>query len=244
MRRKTEPTQKTIEHPEVGLVLFKKNPRSKRITLKVKTDGQIVVSLPKSIPYRSAEPILYQNIAWIKQQLEKAKSTQKTKLLTYESRFQIREKVLSIEASEAEKLSVKGTATEIKILVPQTWDVESTFIQASLQDLIAEILRVEAKHYLPQRTRLLAAQKGILINNIRIKKVKTRWGSCSSKSNINLSLYLMLLSDALIDYVILHELAHIKHQNHSAAFWNHLENLLPGAKQLDKQLNQYRIPFL
>ena len=87
-------------------------------------------------------------------------------------------------------------------------------------------------------------QKGILINAIRVKKVKTRWGSCSSKSNINLSLYLMLLSDDLIDYVILHELAHIKHQNHSAAFWNHLEDLLPGSKQLDKALNGYRIPFL
>ena len=53
----------------------------------------------------------------------------------------------------------------------------------------------------------------------------------------------MLLPDELIDYVILHELAHIKHQNHSPAFWNHLENLLPNSKKLDKALNQYQIPF-
>lgn len=244
MRKTIKPNQKTIEHPEVGLVLFKKNPRSKRITLKVKTDGQVVVTLPQSVAYRSAEPILHQNIAWVKQQLEKARRTQKAKLLTEGSCFQIRNKSLSIQVTEESELRVRRNVTQMDILVPQIWAFESSFVQESLKNLITELLRVEAKSYLPQRTKILASQKGILINNVRVKKVKTRWGSCSSKSNINLSLYLMLLSDDLIDYVILHELAHIKHQNHSTAFWTHLENLLPGAKQLDKQLNQYRIPFL
>jgi predicted metal-dependent hydrolase len=244
MRRKAEPNQKTIEHAEIGTVIFKKNSRSKRITLKVKTDGRVIVTLPKSVAYKIAEPILHQNIAWVKQQLEKAKATQQTSLLSYHSKYQIRHKTLQILPHDREQLSFSNQQDKIEIRVPRTLDLSTKEVQEQLQYLIDENLRYEAKSYLPQRTQELANQKGVLINQIRVKKVKTRWGSCSSKSNINLSLYLMLLPEELIDYVILHELAHIKHQNHSAAFWNHLEDLLPGAKILDKQLNAHRIPFL
>ena len=244
MRRKVEPNQKTIEHAEIGTVVFKKNPRSKRITLKVKTDGKVIVTLPNSVAYKIAEPILHQNITWVKQQLEKAKAKQQTSLLSYNSRYQIRHKTAQIFPHDREQLSVSNHQDKIEILVPETWDLSTKEVQEQLQYIITETLRYEAKNYLPERTQELANQKGILINQIRVKKVKTRWGSCSSKSNINLSLYLMLLPDDLIDYVILHELAHIKHQNHSVAFWNHLEDLLPGAKILDKQLNAHRVPFL
>jgi len=244
MRRRAEPNQKTIEHAEIGTVIFKKNPRSKRITLKVKTDGTVIVTLPKSVAYKTAEPVLHQNIAWVKQQLEKVKAKQQTTLLSYNSSFQIRNKTLQILPHNREQLIVSNDQDKVEVLVPRTWDMSRKEVQEQLQYIITETLRYEAKCYLPERTQELANQKGVLINQIRVKKVKTRWGSCSSKSNINLSLYLMLLPDDLIDYVILHELAHIKHQNHSAAFWNHLEDLLPGAKVLDKQLNAHRIPFL
>jgi len=244
MRRKAEPSQKIIEHAEIGTVVFKKNPRSKRITLKVKTDGTVLVTLPKSMAYKRAEPILQQNIAWVKAQLEKAKIQQEKTLLTYDSRYQIRNKILQILPTDRAQLTVSNQEEKVEIRVPQTWNLSSKEVQEQLQYIVVETLRYEAKKYLPKRTQDLADQKGILINAIRVKKVKTRWGSCSSKSNINLSLYLMMLPDELIDYVILHELAHIKHQNHSAVFWNYLENLLPGAKGLDKQLNAYQIPFL
>lgn len=244
MRRRAEPNQKIIEHAEVGTVVFKKNPRSKRITLKVKTDGAILITLPKSVAYKTAEPILEEHIAWIKVQLEKAKVKQEKTALSYNSTYQIRNKTLQILPSDRDALKISNQEDRIEILLPQIWDLSKKEVQEQLQHLITEILRYEAKNYLPERTQDLANQKGILINQIRVKKVKTRWGSCSSKSNINLSLYLMLLPDELIDYVILHELAHIKHQNHSTAFWNHLEDLLPEAKALDKQLNAYRIPFL
>lgn len=244
MKRKLEPKQKIIEHAEIGTVIFKKNPRSKRITLKVKIDGTVIVTLPKSVAYKTAEPILHQNLVWVRQQLEKAKTRQQAKQISYDTRFQIRHKILQILPHNQERLMVSSENSKIEILVPQTWNLPKKEVQEQLQYVITEVLRQEAKQYLPQRTQVLAKQKGILINAIRVKKVKTRWGSCSSKSNINLSLYLMLLSDDLIDYVILHELAHIKHQNHSAAFWNHLEDLLPEAKTLDKALNTYRIPFL
>ena len=74
-----------------------------------------------------------------------------------------------------------------------------------------------------------------------IKNNKTRWGSCSHRNNINLSLHLMRLPEHLIDYIIAHELVHTVHKNHSNKFWKDLENVFPGAKAADRELKDYRI---
>ncbi len=78
------------------------------------------------------------------------------------------------------------------------------------------------------------------VNNIRIKNIKTRWGSCSSKGNINLSIKLALLPNHLRKYVMLHEIAHLQQPNHGPLFWQHLSNLCQeNAKILDRQLKNY-----
>jgi predicted metal-dependent hydrolase len=102
-------------------------------------------------------------------------------------------------------------------------------------------LRNEAKYFLPLRLAELAAAHGLAYQNVTIKNTRTRWGSCSSTNNINLSLHLMRLPAALSDYVLLHELAHIVEKNHGPRFWRYLEKICPGSKALDRQLKAYRI---
>ena len=103
-----------------------------------------------------------------------------------------------------------------------------------------ELLRKKAKEYLPKRIEELAKTHKLKYNKLRIKNVKTIWGSCSSKNNINLNLNLMKLRPELIDYVILHELCHTIEKNHSKKFWNLLEKHLPTAKVLRKELKRVR----
>ncbi len=99
---------------------------------------------------------------------------------------------------------------------------------------------MEAKAYLPNRVEKLAKTFGLVYKKVKINNAKTRWGSCSSENNINLSLQLMRLPDYLIDYVILHELAHKKVKNHSTQFWNFLDYLTDNkAKNLDKELKSF-----
>ena len=76
-----------------------------------------------------------------------------------------------------------------------------------------------------------------------VKNIKTRWGSCSSLNNINLNLHLMRLPDHLIDYVILHELAHTKEKNHGKSFWNLVDSLVMDLKEMKKELKTYSIDF-
>jgi hypothetical protein len=74
-----------------------------------------------------------------------------------------------------------------------------------------------------------------------IKNLKSKWGSCSSAQNINLSLLLVLLPSHLIDYIILHELAHTRHMNHSKAYWDYLDTLTEGkAKKYDREMKNYQ----
>ena len=104
-------------------------------------------------------------------------------------------------------------------------------------------LRIRAKQYLPAEIQGLAQRHGFRYQQIKIRKSKTRWGSCSSKGVINLSFYLMLLPSHLIEYVLLHELCHTVEMNHSAAFWSLLDSHTQGrSKILRKELRQYHIP--
>jgi predicted metal-dependent hydrolase len=107
----------------------------------------------------------------------------------------------------------------------------------------AERLRQEAKSYLPKELERLAKEHGFKYKSVRIQKSKTRWGSCSSKATINLSLYLMLLPAHLIEYVLLHELCHTIHMNHSPDFWALLDKHTNGkAKELRCELKKQVLP--
>ena len=97
------------------------------------------------------------------------------------------------------------------------------------------------KELLPTRIAELAQIHGFKYAKVSIRNSKTRWGSCSFNNNINLSLHLMMLPNHLIDYVILHELAHTKEKNHGIHFWKLLDEVSANAKGLDKEVKQYRI---
>jgi predicted metal-dependent hydrolase len=105
------------------------------------------------------------------------------------------------------------------------------------------VLRRQAKEYLPEELERLSKTHGFTYREVKIRKSKTRWGSCSSKGTINLSFYLMLLPQHLIEYVLLHELCHTVEMNHSIAFWTLLDRHTDGkVKELKKEIRQYRIP--
>jgi predicted metal-dependent hydrolase len=104
-------------------------------------------------------------------------------------------------------------------------------------------LRYQASNYLPAEINRLALEHGFHYKAVKIRKSKTRWGSCSSKGTINLSFYLMLLPSHLIEYVLLHELCHTIEMNHGAAFWTLLDRHTNGeSKKLQKELRKYHIP--
>jgi predicted metal-dependent hydrolase len=100
---------------------------------------------------------------------------------------------------------------------------------------------LDRTHYLILRCRQLAQTHNFAVGRIILRKQKTIWGSCSAKNNISLNKNLIFLRDELIDYVIMHELAHIRVKNHSRKFWEELERILPNSKVLNRELRNIRI---
>lgn len=99
-------------------------------------------------------------------------------------------------------------------------------------------LAENALEYIPKRVSYFAKQIGVTYGKITIRNQKTRWGSCSSKGNLNFNCLLMLTSPEVIDYVVVHELCHRKEMNHSKAFWAEVEKVLPNYKEQVKWLKE------
>lgn len=99
-------------------------------------------------------------------------------------------------------------------------------------------LRLKAKSIIPLKVRKYAEIMGIKYGRITISGAKTRFGSCSSKGNLSFSYRLMLYPDEAVDYVVVHELAHIIEMNHSGAFYKIVESVLPDYKERQKLLKK------
>ena len=103
----------------------------------------------------------------------------------------------------------------------------------------APINRSAVRNFLIDRLNFLAQKYGFTYNRVFIRNQKTRWGSCSTRNNINLNVNLVRLPQKLIDYIIVHELVHTRVKNHGPRFWDQMDALLVDAKKSDKELSAY-----
>lgn len=100
------------------------------------------------------------------------------------------------------------------------------------------LLKEQAQKVIPVRTAYYAAQIGVTYGKITIRHQKTRWGSCSSKGNLNFNCELMRFPEEIVDYVIVHELCHRLEMNHSRRFWAEVEKILPDYRERRKWLKE------
>ncbi|MBR6141070.1 MAG: DUF45 domain-containing protein [Bacteroidaceae bacterium] len=117
-------------------------------------------------------------------------------------------------------------------------------IQAWITKTLEAFARKRVKARLVPRLLNMAKERGLTVNAVKVSSAKGRWGSCSSKGNINLSLYLVLLPHHLQNYVLQHELTHLLEMNHSPRFWARLDEVCAGkAKALRKEMRGYDTSF-
>ncbi len=107
-----------------------------------------------------------------------------------------------------------------------------------LSDADIQKLADQAMQVIPAKVRHYAPLVGVTYGRITIRNQKTRWGSCSSKGNLNFNCLLMLAPEEVQDYVVVHELCHRKEMNHSARFWKEVEKVLPDYKKRVRWLKE------
>ena len=135
--------------------------------------------------------------------------------------------------------SVKIVGTQILAEINEAESVESAANQQLIRSKILIALRKEAKSYLPRRLSFLAEEHGFSFARSKITHSSSRWGSCSSSGTISLNIGMMNLPFELIDYVIIHELCHTRHMNHSTKFWDEVAKFDPHYKIHRNELKKY-----
>ena len=126
--------------------------------------------------------------------------------------------------SNAQLRSAPGT---LNLRLPVGQDYNSRARQEWLNQCVVEGLRRQCQLVLAPRVQAWAKRGGVSFKRVTFKDVSSRWGSCSSLRNVNFNLWLLLLDEPLVDYVICHELAHLKHLNHSELFYAEVDRILP-----------------
>ena len=235
-------SSKQIQIADVGSIQFIKSRRAKHISITIKPSKEVRVSVPVQISFAEAENVVRKKVDWIKKHQEKIKSAeQKRTVFNEKTDFSTKKHKLIINKTDDKEITARISGGEIRVFYPGHLRVEHKSVQFFIRRVIEEALRIEAKQYIPTRVNELAAKYNFNYNKVFIKNIKSRWGSCSKKGNVNFSLHLMVLPEELIDYVILHELAHTIEHNHSKNFWEVLDKIYGKAKTVDRKLKDYRI---
>jgi len=150
--------------------------------------------------------------------------------------------------AEREKVFFSFQGNVLSIEFPKNADCESPAVQKIFWNGIIYFLRKEAQRILPPRLKLLADLHGFTYSACTVRASRSRWGSCAGRrgeagQRISLSLFLMLVPQHLVDYVLLHELCHTRQMNHSPQFWALLDSVCEGkSKTLRKELRAFSIP--
>jgi predicted metal-dependent hydrolase len=235
--------QKFLLIQDIGSVEFRKYKLSKKIKIIVKTNSAVKVTLPYNVSYSDAVNFVSEKREWILSHLQNFKEKQQNNYILNPEVINItktHDLILNKNNRQNFYISVKNK--KIAISYPENISVSDIRLQKVINKGVEIALKKETVDYIPQRIKYLAEKNLIFFNQLKINSAKSKWGSCTYQNNINISLHIMRLPNHLIDYVLLHELAHVKVKNHSKNFWDFLDSLTGNSKKLDKELKQYKIP--
>ncbi len=220
---------------DLGKIIVKPNKKARRFIAR-KNGQQIQLTVPHNFNLKNLHSVISDmkpRLLMLKPKVRKPMD-EDTVLQTYS--FSV--KIVRSDFLDSMKMSLKENL--LFIYIPSRIEILSEETQTTIREMIKQAMRFEAKRILPQKTAFFAQKFGLDFNQVKINKSVGRWGSCSRKKNINFSLYLMLLPEKYIDYIVLHELAHTKELNHSEKFWKLLSSFCgEDAKKISREVKKF-----
>ena len=211
-------------------VRFIRHRRARRYILRVDADGSLRVTLPRWGTKRDATSFVEENRVWI--------AAQQHELASYDGRRG--------RWHEGSRLLVRGEEVILRVAADARRTIvllgdEPLVVPAGLEDYrepIERHLRRRAARELPPRLRELAGRHRLTIDRVSVRNQRGRWGSCSPNGTICLNWRLLLMPPPVSDYVMLHELMHLKQPNHSERFWRLVREACPDCEEARQWLRR------
>lgn len=215
------------------------NPRSKRIRLKVRDDGRVQAVVPRGYPRARVLAFVRSQSGWVERCLEEVerRRADRDPAIHGPRPRQIElpcvGEIWQVEYSQAGVASGTRAQSGQCLRVPDR-ENEPEAAHRSLRQWLYR----RARAHLEPRARQLAERHGFCPGRVGVRNQKTRWGSCSSRGNLSLNIRLMFLERELVDYVLIHELCHLRHPDHSRAFWEAVEAIEPDYRHREQLLKR------
>lgn len=199
--------------------------RRKTVAILVRPDGKVIVRAPLRLSREKILAFVQSKAGWIAARKAEAQEIQQ-QAAHQKRRF-----------AEGETFPVLGREYPLRLAGgPKTglWFAEGFVLNSENLPQAAALFerwyRAMARKILTERTRFYAQTFGLTYQKLRISSARTRWGSCSSRGTLSFTWRLVMAPLEVVDYVVVHELAHLRHPNHSAAFWAEVARMMPDYK--------------
>jgi predicted metal-dependent hydrolase len=210
-------------------LLLVRNARARRYLLRLRPDGTARVTIPRGGSQAEARAFVERHHGWLAEQLQKQQARPRHPATwNVGSEIWLRGEAVRIESVAPGKISFGTETLAVKDAA------------ADLRPAIEKFMRLLATRELPPRVRELAAQNIFSVQRVTVRNQKSRWGSCSRRGTISLNWRLIQTPEFVRDYIILHELAHLRHMNHSERFWSEVKRLCPDYRTAEKWLKTHR----
>ncbi len=205
-------------------LLFVRHPRARRYVLRLRPDGTARVTVPRGGSEVMARQFAEKHTDWLRQQMQRvaAKPVEKTAWPVGAEIFYRGERVTIADGSQGVSFA------DQTLRAPQ--------FHTDCRPAIERHLRQLATAELPPRVFHFARQHGLTVQRVTVRDQKSRWGSCSRRGTISLNWRLIQTPAFVTDYIILHELMHLRQMNHSRKFWQEVEQVCPEFRAAEKWL--------
>jgi hypothetical protein len=229
--------KKIIEEKDLGKITISSSARSRRYSIRI-VGGKVYATMPIGGDMTIMMRLIRENKEKILKMQEKAP---KTFVIDESTVLKTASFEMKVFRSERQNFYMNLKDGILSISCPIDTDFDNSNVQETLLGLLEKALRHEAKRLLPSRLSAHAKAHGFNYTELKINNSKGRWGSCSTKKSINISLSVMLLPWHLIDYVLLHELCHTVEMNHGERFWALMNKVTDGKSMaLRAEIRKYR----
>ena len=238
------PTQNKVESENFELngfsIILKRRSRQRSLRINVHQDGRIVATANKSVPIRVIRDFILSRWTWLEDAHQKALEHQK-KFPVYQ--FVSGEKFLFL--GEERTLEFRGHARSsyraqiegdrLVVLTPN----DSIANSQKVRQAVTQFYKINGEKYLRPRLEHWRQQMGLQPKKVSFRGAKTSWGSCSRSGAISLNWKLLFAPPEVIDYVVIHELSHMVHFNHSSKFWGLVAKYSPNYKEAKRWLHEF-----
>lgn len=211
-------------------IIYVRNAQAKRYRLTLRRDGVAVATIPLSGNEREAQRFVAEHSEW----LERARERQARKPRAAEI-WTVGTHVLWRGEMHPIRVAVQGEKPQVSVAA----DVfRASTLEGDLRPTLEAHFARRAKIELPARAWELAAETGVDLKSVSVRNQRSRWGSCSAGGSVSLNWRLVQTPDTVRDYIIYHELMHLREMNHSDRFWTRVEEVCPWWKDAERWLKR------